>query len=279
LDEYLKRRVPEIVRDCLGDWVSQVPYLIAEPINRSHLILMPQHSRPEDLNALKMDAFRAQNANDLRLAYQCWLRVNIASRGLDMEAIGEIAKLHPQMAIFKTQPIVQPPTILSLTKKGDLGESELTKKPIASNKAGFTSIQMKTQILSQQGIELRNRALSLLPKDIYDSQSELWDDVFSGDLNIRTINRILSNMPVRTRTLYKFFLGLGEYLEGDFGFNETIHCTSNLDQSIQSDSKFQTMEQAMEVSESLLKTRQRIREIELKALETIASKYWEDYSE
>ena len=81
LDEYLKRRVPEIVRSALGDRYNQMPYSIAEPINRSHLILMPQHSRPEDLNTLKMDAFRAEKANDLRLAYQCWLRVNIASRG------------------------------------------------------------------------------------------------------------------------------------------------------------------------------------------------------
>ena len=138
LDEYLKRRVPEVVRDCLGDRVSQVPYSIAEPLNRSHLILMPQHSRPEDLSALKIDAFRAQVANDLRLAYQCWLRVNIASRGLDMEAIGEIAKLYPQMATFKTQPQTstkksQPTSEVPLSKGGSRGWEGI-KKRIASKR-------------------------------------------------------------------------------------------------------------------------------------------------
>ena len=93
LDEYLKRRVPEVVRECLGNSVNQFPYSIAEPINKAHLILMPKHSRPEDLDALKMDALRAENRGDLRLALQCWLRVNIASRGLDNEAIDEIVKL------------------------------------------------------------------------------------------------------------------------------------------------------------------------------------------
>ncbi len=82
LDAYLQRRVPEVVRECVGDRAQQVPYAIAEPISKSHLILMPTHARPEDLDMLKMDAFRAENRGDLRLALQCWLRVNIASRGV-----------------------------------------------------------------------------------------------------------------------------------------------------------------------------------------------------
>ncbi len=97
LDEYLKRGVPELVRDCLGLGVSQNPYSIAEPLSKSHLILMPQHSRPEDLNALKMDAFRAESRGNFRLAYQCWLRVNVASRGLDGEAIDKIVELKPRL--------------------------------------------------------------------------------------------------------------------------------------------------------------------------------------
>ncbi|MFM2430904.1 MAG: hypothetical protein RLZZ511_2117 [Cyanobacteriota bacterium] len=109
LDEYLKRRVPEVVRECLGNGVNQYPYSIAEPINKSHLILMPKHSRPEDLNALKMDAFRAKDRGDLRLAYQCWLRVNIASSGSDMEAIDKIVEL--RLELSQSIPIAQPKAV------------------------------------------------------------------------------------------------------------------------------------------------------------------------
>jgi formylglycine-generating enzyme required for sulfatase activity/uncharacterized caspase-like protein len=124
LDEYLTRRVPEVVRECLGAGVNQYPYSIAEPINKSHLILMPQHSRPEDLNALKMDALRAEKAGNLRLALQCWLRVNIASRGLDNEALDEIFEL--RLKLRQSPPIAQPkadPQSEVPLLKGDLGGS------------------------------------------------------------------------------------------------------------------------------------------------------------
>jgi formylglycine-generating enzyme required for sulfatase activity/uncharacterized caspase-like protein len=131
LDEYLKRQVPEIVRECLGDGVRQFPYSIAEPINKSHLILMPQYARPEDLNALKMDAFRAEVGNDFRLALQCWLRVNIASRGLDSEAIDKIVELKPKLAQLSTASKPTKPSEVPLLK-GDLGGSP-SSQPIEPN--------------------------------------------------------------------------------------------------------------------------------------------------
>lgn len=126
LDEYLKRRVPEVVRDYWGERVNQVPYSIAEPINKSHLILMPQHSRPEDLNALKMDAFRAEKAGNFRLALQCWLRVNIASRGLDPEALDEIFELKIKLRQAATTPVKSSSTPVTEVPlpKGDLGGSK-----------------------------------------------------------------------------------------------------------------------------------------------------------
>jgi uncharacterized caspase-like protein len=132
LDEYLKRRVPELVRDCLGDGVNQYPYSIAEPINKAHLILMPNHARPEDLTTLKMDALRAQNRGESRLALQCWMRVNIASRGLDNEALDEIFELR-----FKLRQAATTPTNPNSTQtaevppsKGDLGESKPQPSPV-----------------------------------------------------------------------------------------------------------------------------------------------------
>ncbi len=132
LDEYLKRRVPEVVRECLGNGVKQFPYSIAEPINKSHLILMPQHSRPEDLKELKYDALKAQVAGDLRSAYRCWLRVNIASGGMDMEAITEIAKLHPlvSQAISQSQTSNSQPHSEAPSSKGGLEKSDTEVEPI-----------------------------------------------------------------------------------------------------------------------------------------------------
>ncbi len=132
LDDYLKRRVPEVVRECWGDRVQQLPYAIAEPLSKSHLILMPHHARPEDLNTLKMDALRAEKRGDLRLALQCWLRVNIASRGLDHEALDAIVELkwklrQPTSSLTsQSGPVSEVPLF-----KGDLGGSNLQTPPIA----------------------------------------------------------------------------------------------------------------------------------------------------
>jgi uncharacterized caspase-like protein len=143
LDEYLKRRVPELVRDCLGDGVNQYPYSIAEPINKAHLILMPNHARPEDLTTLKMDALRAQNRGELRLALQCWMRVNIASRGLDNEALDEIVELR-----LKLRQAAATPTNSNSTKtaevppsKGDLGKPKHQPSPVIS--ATFKALTAK----------------------------------------------------------------------------------------------------------------------------------------
>ncbi len=146
LDEYLKRRVPEVVRECLGNTVNQFPYSIAESINKSHLILMPQHSRPEDLNALKMDAFRFEKAGDLRSAYRCWLRVNIASGGMDMEAIDAIVELKPKL--LQTKPVtpnpIDPP-ISDVLPKGDLegsiAEMESTESDSKCNDINYEKLQ------------------------------------------------------------------------------------------------------------------------------------------
>jgi len=85
LNQYLEHRVPELVQP-LGR-VRQVPYTIAEPLNRCHLILMPQHASLADIATLKNDAYRAQVKQDWELAQQLWIRVLAAAAGHDMEAI------------------------------------------------------------------------------------------------------------------------------------------------------------------------------------------------
>jgi uncharacterized caspase-like protein len=104
LDEYLKRRVPEVVCECLGHKVKQFPYTIAEPISRSNLILMPQHSNPSDIATLKNDAYREERNQDWKSAKRLWIRINGATAGQDMDAINSLQNLGTQDQTRMTSP-------------------------------------------------------------------------------------------------------------------------------------------------------------------------------
>jgi uncharacterized caspase-like protein len=92
LNQYLEHRVPELVSQHLQK-ARQIPYTIAEPLNRSHLILMPQHASLSDIATLKNDAYRAQMNQNWELAQRLWIRVNAAASGQDMEAIEALQNL------------------------------------------------------------------------------------------------------------------------------------------------------------------------------------------
>ncbi|MCC5601808.1 SUMF1/EgtB/PvdO family nonheme iron enzyme [Nostoc favosum] len=100
LEQYLKFRVPELVHQYKN--TRQTPYVIAEPVNKSHLILVPRYATLADIATLKNDAYRAQSKRDFDLAKQLWIRVLAAASGQDMEAIEaleEIARLRNSSAI------------------------------------------------------------------------------------------------------------------------------------------------------------------------------------
>ncbi|MBE8965366.1 SUMF1/EgtB/PvdO family nonheme iron enzyme [Nostocales cyanobacterium LEGE 12452] len=99
LEQYLKFRVPELVRQHKN--TRQTPYVIAEPVNKSHLILVPRYATLADIATLKNDAYRAQSKRDFDLAKQLWIRVLAAASDQDMEAIEaleEIARLRNSSA-------------------------------------------------------------------------------------------------------------------------------------------------------------------------------------
>ncbi|MEH2438777.1 SUMF1/EgtB/PvdO family nonheme iron enzyme [Nostoc sp.] len=99
LEQYLKFRVPELVRQHKN--TRQTPYVIAEPVDKSHLILVPRYATLADIATLKNDAYRAQSKRDFDLAKQLWVRVLAAASGQDMEAIEaleEIARLRNSSA-------------------------------------------------------------------------------------------------------------------------------------------------------------------------------------
>ena len=91
LDQYLKFRVPELV--CQYKNTRQTPYVIAEPVNKSHLILVPRYATLADIATLKNDAYQAEVNRNLDLAEQLWIRVLAAASGQDMEAVRSLQRI------------------------------------------------------------------------------------------------------------------------------------------------------------------------------------------
>lgn len=91
LNQYLKFCVPELVRQHKN--ARQTPYIIAEPVNKSHLILVPRYATLTDIATLKNDAYQAEVTKNLELAEQLWIRVLAAASGTDMDAIKAIKRI------------------------------------------------------------------------------------------------------------------------------------------------------------------------------------------
>ncbi|HEY9802457.1 MAG TPA: SUMF1/EgtB/PvdO family nonheme iron enzyme [Leptolyngbyaceae cyanobacterium] len=107
LNQYLNFRVPEIVRQHISK--RQTPYIIAEPVNKSHLILVPRYATLADIAILKNDAYRAKDEGNLDLAEQLWIRVLAAASGQDTEAIEAIKRIERSRWAIPTPPPPSPP--------------------------------------------------------------------------------------------------------------------------------------------------------------------------
>jgi formylglycine-generating enzyme required for sulfatase activity len=70
---------------------QQTPRIIADPIEKSHLILMPKYATKSDVSILKNDAYRAQMKGDLKLAEQLWVRV--LEVGVDLQAVEALKQI------------------------------------------------------------------------------------------------------------------------------------------------------------------------------------------
>jgi formylglycine-generating enzyme required for sulfatase activity len=91
LDQYIRFRVPELVREHHRG--KQTPYIIAEPVNKSHLILVPQYASLADIATLKNDAYGAEVEGNLDLAEQLWIRVLVAASGQDIQAVKALQRI------------------------------------------------------------------------------------------------------------------------------------------------------------------------------------------
>jgi formylglycine-generating enzyme required for sulfatase activity/uncharacterized caspase-like protein len=91
LNQYLQRRVSEIVS--FHSKAEQTPYIIAEPVTKSHLILVPQYANPSDVTTLKEDAYEAEVNRNWDLAEQLWFRVLDADSDQSMKVIDAIKRI------------------------------------------------------------------------------------------------------------------------------------------------------------------------------------------
>ncbi|MEH2192743.1 MAG: SUMF1/EgtB/PvdO family nonheme iron enzyme [Nostoc sp.] len=117
LNQYLNFRVPEIVRQHNNG--RQTPYIIAEPVNKSHLILVPRYATLADIATLKNDAYRAKDEGNLDLAEQLWIRVLAAASGQDMDAIEAIKRIDRLRWERKQAPAPLPRNTAANSAKGE----------------------------------------------------------------------------------------------------------------------------------------------------------------
>lgn len=136
LNQYLEHRVPALVSQHLSR-VRQIPYTIAEPVTRSHLILISQHATLTDIATLKNDAYQAEVNQDFSLAEQLWIRVLAAASGQDVEAVKALQRMeHSRLKYsreYASSITTQLPTTLS-SSWGKSGNSPLRRFTQVKNK-------------------------------------------------------------------------------------------------------------------------------------------------
>ncbi|MEG4633172.1 GUN4 domain-containing protein [Microcoleus sp. AR_TQ3_B6] len=139
LNQYLIHRVPELNRQCGKP--KQTPLTIAEPIEKSHLILLPKYATLADVDKLKTDAYRVEVNKNLELAKQLWIRV-LAASPADMEAveaIGRIAISQKQQGSIPYQPSSE-----------NRAKTEKSPQPAPSNS---TPIEPNVPVKSERGVD------------------------------------------------------------------------------------------------------------------------------
>ncbi|MBW4543469.1 MAG: GUN4 domain-containing protein [Symplocastrum torsivum CPER-KK1] len=109
LNQYLAFRVPELVRQ--HKKARQTPYTIAEPVTKSHLILVPRYATLADIASLKNDAYQAEVEEDLELAEQLWIRVLAAASGNDLQAVRALQRIE-RLRLKRSEP-PSPPSSLT----------------------------------------------------------------------------------------------------------------------------------------------------------------------
>ena len=98
LNEHLKYRVKELAKS----QGKQTPSIMADPIEKSHLILMPKYATKSDISMLKNYCYQAQVNENFELAESLWIRV--LETGVDRDAIKALQKIAILKQKIETSP-------------------------------------------------------------------------------------------------------------------------------------------------------------------------------
>ncbi|WP_217901596.1 GUN4 domain-containing protein [Pseudanabaena sp. SR411] len=104
--QYLRDRVPNLTQYYKNGY-RQTPYAVIEPATKLHYILLPKFANLSDIATLREDALHAEIEEDFTLAFQLWMRVNVASGGTDMKAINALIRVVNKRASPSSQPTVK----------------------------------------------------------------------------------------------------------------------------------------------------------------------------
>lgn len=98
---YLKVRVPQLTKRYKN--YAQTPYVEIKPETKHHYILLPKFANLTDIASLREDALQAEIEEDFSLAFQLWMRVNVASGGTDIKAINAFQRLANKQSVPNSQ--------------------------------------------------------------------------------------------------------------------------------------------------------------------------------
>jgi uncharacterized caspase-like protein len=124
LDNYLKRRVPDLC-NLYEKAPVPTPRISADPSEKHHFILLPQHAWDSDIAIMKTDAYRAEVNQRWDLARQLWIRINAAASGRDTEVFEAFERIARGRGTIPAQP--QPPDMSQST--GGRSTSSTTTSP------------------------------------------------------------------------------------------------------------------------------------------------------
>ena len=159
---YLKARVPQLTKRYKN--YVQSPYVKIEPETKLHYILLPKFANLSDIAFLRENALEAENEGDYDLAFQLWLRVNVAAGGTDIKAIKAFQRLankqstpspQPREAVSSSgsktpsSPQVSPPAVPKEFQREVIGRKTPPVSPVPEIKKN------PVELVSTKGIDYR----------------------------------------------------------------------------------------------------------------------------
>ena len=145
---YLKVHVPQVTQ--MYKNYNQIPYVKIEPETKLHYILLPKFANLTDIASLREDALEAESEGDFDLAFQLWLRVNVAAGGSDMKAIKAFQRLANKQSA---------PNLQLKERVSDRGSKISSVPPVSDVKKN------SVELLSAKGIDCRELEKLLKEKE------------------------------------------------------------------------------------------------------------------